>query len=160
MLYLIKTGARPSVRVAEEGAEAGKNEVLVKTQDDLADVPTDVLVALNNRATPNNPIKKFSSRAAGVTRVFQLLPTISAAKGAGKTKGDSNAKGPGRVSPYTGRAIKLTGKAEEAKRHEKSLRTAAFALIKDGMSYESYLKAGGRADFLRHEIKMGRAKVS
>jgi hypothetical protein len=64
----------------------------------------------------------------------------------------------GRKSAFSGKKINKV--AKENPRRKGSIGFKSFALIKNGMTYEQYLEAGGRRQDLAFDLTAGHVKLS
>lgn len=70
----------------------------------------------------------------------------------------SNGDGRGRKSSLAGKKIKIL--AKENPRREGTHGHKSFSLMKDGMTYEEFVKAGGRPADLKWDIEKGNVSMS
>lgn len=155
-------------------AAANVPDAVLATDVDLSKVPTATLVTLYNTIRPEKPIKKFADRETAETRMKGVLevlakpgeaPVASATDDtttegdmATKTKGKRVAKkattsegSVGRTSAFSGKVIRKL--VDENPRREGTFGYASFALIKNGMTYEKFIEAGGRRQDLAWDIE-------
>lgn len=160
--------------------------------EDMSRLPTDWILQQYNRRHPDCPIEKFPTRADAMSWIQGILPAIAipgeksppvqgpakhspssevltmakakAAKKAAKkvaAKKSTSAEGrAGRRSQYSG--MKITKLESKNPRKEGTSGHASFAAIKNGMTYEQYIEAGGvRRDLewdIAHKwVKLGKA---
>jgi hypothetical protein len=169
-----------SAKVAEarraelsEGTAEGGGAWCVSSQASLKDVPTALLITLYNIAASEpeshaKTITKFSDRAVAEKRTWPVIEYLakpgkapevqtadSSEEGDMATKGKRTRKPRaegqrGRLSKYAGKKIyKLVN---ENPRREKTAGAKAFDLIRNGMTYEAYIAAGGEPKHLSWDI--------
>ena len=150
--------------------EVGK-EVAVLEKAHMSRIPTPVLVQLYNKVRPERPIQKFRDRKAAESTMYPVLELLGGIPqpGAGKTmpaaakksgrktatkkvaaKKESNGAA-GRTSAFAGK--KITKLVKDNPRREGTFGFKSFALIKNGMTYEAYLEAGGRRNDLAWDVE-------
>lgn len=145
----------PKIRVlgAKDKDEAVKlgeknNGLPVTSSASLAQVPMALLVKIYNMANPKKRIERFSDRNVAVERVWRSLESIQeraprAARAPGAPKGDTSAQHWGKYAEKT-----ITALVTENPRREGTHGHKSFAIIlkagAKGISYEDFLKAGGR----------------
>lgn len=99
--------------------------------------------------------KKVSKKGAAKAAAKAKQQKKTAKKGGG-TKKDEGA-GPGRKSNYAGKLIYKN--VDGNPRREGTHGFKSFALIKNGMTYEQYITAGGRANDLAWDVEKGNVKI-
>lgn len=130
----------------------------------------------NDNSGSSNPIKKFKDRATAESRVTELIEASnelfkgsskpSVAKKAAKAEKKSKAKAEGkeetRGRKFAGEGKKIFKVGEFKKtnpRREGTHGHTSWEAIKDGMTYEDYIEAGGRNRDLRHDVLAGRLEL-
>lgn len=135
------------------------------------------LVKWYNENSGSKPIKKFADKATAIARckalaqaVKELTSTEPAPKKGKAAKAEKAPKAAkaevapkadgekGRKSSFAGKKIYRLHKDGNPRRPG-SFGYRSFALIKDGMSYEDYLAAGGRNTDLTWDVKHGFTEV-
>ena len=150
-----------------------EGDIIVWTKDHMSRVPTPVLVTLYNTIRPEKPITKFRDRKAAENTMWPTLEVLAgkplpgakamaaAKKGTKTTKTTKAAKtstGAGRTSAFSGKTI--TRLVDKNPRREGTHGFKSFALIKDGMTYDEYIKKGGRRNDLDWDIKHKYVKLN
>lgn len=106
------------------------------------------------------PAKKFKPKGGVTTNAGKGAKAKPAAKKAPAKKGEKKAAkastGEGRL--YAGKFIFRV--AKENPRRAGTHGHRSWELIRDGMSYDSYIEAGGRNRDLRHDVILGRLRVA
>lgn len=131
---------------------------VIAAAEDLEEAVTGSVMAemYNARVPEADQIKKFSTKADGAERVWDLLQETEAdneqedktvAKKAKKAKKsttkDEGKKGsPGRTSKYAGKKVHKTEAGKERTYREGSRRTASWNVLTEGMLYETALEKG------------------
>lgn len=146
---------------------------------DPKNAETKDLIAWYNENSGSKPIAKFKDRETAERRVSELKQAIVELSGA-SSKGDSakkeakkaakakkadgntdtDDKSRGRKSANLGKRIYKQYVDPETKkaanpRREGTHGHKSYELIKDGMSYEDYIAAGGRNNDLRYDLDHG-----
>lgn len=80
-------------------------------------------------------------------------------KGKKKAAAKKTGGGAGRPSVFAGKAIFKNTEGGKNPRREGTAGHKSFALIKNGMTYESYASAGGRRQDLAYDVAKGYVKV-
>ncbi len=150
-----------------------KNKISIDTKT----ASTADLVKFYNEHSGSRPIVKFSDRKTAEHRVEQLiqahnelacgtsktsnLKKIAKMEEKPKTNNGSEEKASrGRTSEGTGKKIfKLGDHKTKNPRREGTHGWKSWEIIKDGMSYEDYVAAGGRNRDLMHDVKLGRIEL-
>lgn len=159
--------------LAKRDEEGG---IVVAAAEDLEAVTGSVLADMYNARVPeSDQIKKFSTKAEGAERVWDLLQNTNGAdapqnteepvakkkatkkaakKKATKAKASNDSK-PGRTSSLAGKKAKITDTGKERNRREGSRRTASFNAITTGMLYETAIEKGAHPTDIAILTKMG-----
>lgn len=134
------------------------------------------LVKFYNANSGSKPIKKFSDRATAEKRVAELITAHNelaggsskdtvvkkAVKAAAKeAKSESSEDGSrGRSSAAEGKRIHKVGEFKSTNpRREGTHGFRSWEAIKDGMSYDEFIEAGGRNRDLMHDVNLGRIEL-
>jgi hypothetical protein len=181
--YVVTPDARVlSYRTFSAASAAAANipDAVLATDVDITKVPTATLVTLYNIIRPERPIKKFADRETAEQRMKGVLEVLAkpgeapaASATTEETEGDMATKtktkraakkatatdgnGAGRPSAFSGKVIRKL--VDENPRREGTFGYASFALIKNGMTYEKYIEAGGRRQDLAWDIERKYVKL-
>lgn len=175
--YLIdkegKVAHYTAAKAAKQAQESAPGSVLVRSEEDLAEVPTPMLLQIYNGLNPENQLAKFKSRAAGVKSVFELLPQAAGlpakkvkatAKGTTSEESAAPKERKPRGDGFAGKMITATEDGKNAKRRADTRRSQSFEIISSSkggkISYEAFIDKGGHADDLKIMVNMGHATVS
>jgi hypothetical protein len=147
-MYLINTeklkviGRFPSEAAAEKVADRVKqNTHLVDSPKHLDAFNGTELCSLYNALT-GAELKRFSTKADGIKRLWAEMQEMPDAKEAARTRAKST-RAAGSVRATNGmesRKMKLLAAANKKTFHEGSLRGKCFDIIEDGMAVTEYLK--------------------
>lgn len=147
------------------------------TPDVLKNIPTPLLVKLHNLIRPERPVNKFQDRATAEKRMQGVLEVLAidgetptapaegapqendmgttAKPGARKRspakKTAASEPGAGRPSAFAGKKIQKL--ADKNPRREGTAGYKSWEKIRNGMTYEQYLEAGGRRQDLAWDIE-------
>jgi hypothetical protein len=176
----IATSAALAINTAASLA-GGTQAAFVATDDDLSQVPTAVLVTLHNIIRPEKPIKKFADRETAEKRMKGVLEvlakpgeapastetttedtdmatkTTGRKRAAKKTTTTATGERAGRTSAFAGKVIRKVADANP--RREGTNGYNSWELIKNGMTYEKYIAAGGRRQDLAWDLARGYVKL-
>lgn len=173
MRYLINptaltVAAVATLTAAEAAVEQDPTLIVVENEQQMDRVPTPLLVKLYNKIRPEKPITKFSDRATANKRMWPALDALAdkpideapsimatkkkAAKKATKkaTKKTANGARRGRISKFSGKT--LTKLIDKNPRREGTAGHKSWSVIRNGMLYDDYIKAGGRRQDLVWDI--------
>lgn len=152
----------------------------------LANVDSKTLVLLYNTIRPEKPIKKFADRPTAELRMKGVLEVLAkpgeapvadtqddtnqpqegddmATKTKGRkraaktTTAKGNGEAAGRPSAFAGKVIRKV--ADKNPRREGTHGYNSWELIKNGMTYEKYIAAGGRRNDLAWDLERGFVKL-
>lgn len=150
---------------ADARTKADEQNIVVAKAADMENVPSTTLTALYNKAAlagGGKEIKKFADRESGNKRTFEALELIASKGVPGERKaatprkpraeGESSGRR-GRTSQYAG--MTLTKQQKENPRREGTFGYNSYALIRDGIKFETYIEKGGRLKDLDWDIKKG-----
>lgn len=144
---------------------------------DIKKAQTGDLVKWYNENSGSRAIAKFKDRATAEKRCAELKQAINELNNPGGTKGNGKktkaepkekaAKTPkAKKEPAGDRGRKFAGsdkriyrKSKENPRREGTHGWTSWNVIKDGMTYEEFIAAGGRNVDLRHDIIQGRIEL-
>lgn len=130
------------------------------------------LVKWYNENSGTKALVKFKDRATAEKRCAELKQAINELSGKSSKKaaaapkekkvkapkGESNpAENRGRNSSYASK--KIYKKTEENPRRENTHGHKSFSVIKNGMTFEDYIAAGGRANDLRWDLERGHLEL-
>jgi len=130
-------------------------------------IPTSELVSVYN-SFADTPVKKFTDRATAMKRAAKLLEEKVISLDEIKklvcddTKKDlekikTNKGGQGKKSQYAGK--KIYKKVKDNPRREGTHGHRSWELIKNGMTYEEYISAGGRNNDFTWDLARDRIEV-
>lgn len=150
--------------------------LLVRVPEDLKHVPDHILVRMFNAALGKDekPMVKFPDKPTAIAKVWDVMGPLSwagtipkgtktgavpkeAKKAKGAPKAEAKRVAAFGVSRLSGQ--KLFRKTKKNPRKEHSHGWYSFSKIKDGMTYEEYLAAGGRRQDLAWDLTHGFVEV-
>jgi hypothetical protein len=168
--------AGATVQIFDSPADAktrlDEGSVLVTKVAEMENVPSATLTALYNKAAlagGGKEIKKFADRESGNKRTFDALELIATKGTPGekvanvktprkpRAEGESSGRR-GRTSSFAGGT--LTKQQKENPRREGTHGYNSYALIRDGMKYETFIEKGGRLKDLAWDVAKGYVVVS
>jgi hypothetical protein len=144
-VYSYRNASLAAAAAAELGGVAA-------TDSNLKDVETRTLVKLHNELRPDRPVTKFSDRATAEKRLRGALEVLAKAgpQPASVPKRVSSGERPGRVSEFSGKVIRKL--VEKNPRKEGTKGFESWSVLRDGMTYDKYIEAGGRRQDLAWDL--------
>ena len=148
MIYAI---AGTVVTEHENGAKNFPDgSITVSKVDELKQLKMPALVALYNTASPLNRIKKFTSKAQAQKRVWDVLPQLVELNRGDTLIGLYVAK-------FAGKKLHIRSKKNPRKAHTHA--HVVWEKLKEGMTFEQYIRAGGRVHDLLIDIRKERLEL-
>jgi len=147
MIYAI---AGLTVTQHENGASTPEDAIIVASVDDLGQLKMKQLVDLYNILSPLRKVKRFSSKERAQEQVWEVLPRL-----ADHTRGETLAEL--YAAQFAGRKLHLKVKENPWQPHTQA--NVAWEKLKDGMTFEQYLRAGGRIHNLLVDIRLERLEL-
>lgn len=132
---------------SDDPFEAIKRVVKLTTGEDIT------MAQAEKTREKSKSTKKSSKKEARSAK----KSTSTRKTGSKKTRGSKNANGAGRTSAFAG--MRIVRLQKENPRREGSEGYNSWNVIKKGMTYEDFIKAGGSAGSLRKEVANGRIKM-
>lgn len=140
---------------------------------DLDKASPKALVEFYNQHSGAKPITKFKDQPTAKRRIAELVAAhnelASGSSKASEVKKKEKASKPakaagdgkrGRKSPMTGKKLYKVGEHKKTNpRREGTHGYKSWEKIKDGMTYEDFVKGGGRNRDLAHDVQEGRIEL-
>lgn len=155
---------RNATLAAAVAAHLGADKNFVATDKDLSKIPTPVLVLMHNEVRPEKPVQRFADRKTAEKRLMGVLEVqakpgtvpdgVTAAKSSGSKGGGER---PGRTSTFAGK--KIIKLVSENPRREGTHGWKSWDALRSGMTYESYIAAGGRRQDLAWDLAKKNVKL-
>lgn len=138
--------------IRELGGKVPKSDDPFEAIKLVVKLSTGEVITMATAEKTKSTAKKSSKKNRTTTKAEK-----SSSKKARGSKKQRNANGAGRTSQFAGmRIIRLV---KENPRREGSNGYKSWNVIKKGMTYEEFIKAGGNAGSLRKEVALGRVKM-
>lgn len=156
-------------KASQANAAKGEGDFVVSAQKDLQNIPGPVLIAVYNDAAvkgQGKTVAKFADKETAARRVWPTLDFLAkrgtVVEGAPRAKREKTAREPGtgqrgRTSQFAGKVIKMI--VTENPRREGTFGYKSWEVMRDGMTFEDYIAAGGRRKDLAWDISYGRVKM-
>ena len=155
----------------KEAMNIGNGWFIACNADDIREsgVPMSLLVQFYNSHNQANPIKNFRDRKTAAERLLALAEAkAKVVKSATpekemSTEKKSNGSRRGRISKFEGKVIKLSPDIKINPRRETSFGYKSMEIViaaKNGITYEEYIRKGGRRQDLAWDIAHGYVTIN